>query len=391
MRLLVSWNARLKIGLLVWLMSVGSTDALAEAPPAPFHINTVTNALNFPWGLAIVDRQWALVTEKPGRLQLVNLITGDKKLMSGVPVSQHVGQGGLLDIILAPDFSENRTLYFTYSKAVANGVTTALARGRWLGGVQITELEDLLVTNAARRSGRHFGSRLAFDNQGYLYMTVGDRGQRKFAQDLSQHAGKVLRLHADGRIPEDNPFLNNKGALPEIYSFGHRNPQGLAYDPITERLWLHEHGPRGGDEVNIVQAGANYGWPLQTFGSEYSGLTIKSKPPEDVVMPKWHWTPSIAPSGLAVYRGDAFPQWRGDLLAGALLGQGIVQLETSGSTIESEQQFFDAFGVRIRTIRVAADGSIYMLTDSDDAQLLRLEARARAGRSTSFRGSGARQ
>ncbi len=379
------------LGLTVWLMNFGSVYVIAEEPPAPFEINTVASELNFPWGLAIVDRQWALVTEKPGRLQLVNLISGDKKLMSGAPVSQHVGQGGLLDIALAPDFSESRTLYFTYSKKVAGGVTTALARGRWLGGLQITELEDLLVANAIRRSGRHFGSRLEFDNQGYLYMTVGDRGQRKFAQDLTQHAGKVLRLHADGRIPDDNPFVKQKGALPEIFSYGHRNPQGLAYDPITERLWLHEHGPRGGDEVNIVQAGANYGWPLQTFGREYSGLTITNKSPKGVVMPKWHWTPSISPSGLVVYRGDAFPQWRGDLLAGALVGQGMVQLETTGNTIDSEQRFFEVFGARLRTIKVATDGSIYVLTDSDDGQLLRLEARARAGRSTSFRGSGARQ
>lgn len=356
----------------------------------PFTIHSVSGGLNQPWGLALVDQQWALVTEKPGNLQLVNLATGGKQRIYGAPIVKQVGQGGLLDIALAPDFQQSRWVYFTYSKSVKGGVTTALSRGRWQGGLQISELQELLVTNAVRRSGRHFGSRLAFDHHGFLYITVGDRGHRKFAQDLSQHAGKVLRLHADGSVPKDNPFVGRQDVMPEIYSYGHRNPQGLAYDPISQRMWLHEHGPRGGDEVNILKAGANYGWPLQSFGREYSGLAIKNEPPKDVVMPKWHWTPSIAPSGLAVYRGEAFPQWRGDLLVGALVGLGMVHLETTQEQVDEEQRFFDAFGQRIRTIEVGKGGKIYILTDSSDGQLLRLDPVATA-RSSSFRESVGRQ
>ncbi|BFM18553.1 PQQ-dependent sugar dehydrogenase [Maricurvus nonylphenolicus] len=356
----------------------------------PFTVHNVSGGLNQPWGLALVDQQWALVTEKPGNLVLVNLATGDKQRIYGVPIAKQVGQGGLLDIKLAPDFQQSRWVYFSYSKSVKGGVTTALARARWKGGLQLSELEELLVTNAVRRSTRHFGSRLAFDHRGYLYMTIGDRGHRKLAQDLSRHAGKVLRLNADGSVPKDNPFVGRKDVMAEIYTYGHRNPQGLAFDPVSQRMWLHEHGPRGGDEVNILKAGANYGWPLQTFGREYSGLAIKNAAPEDTVMPKWHWTPSIAPSGLAVYRGDAFPQWRGDLLVGALLGLGMVHLETTQEQVDEEQRFFEAFGQRIRTIEVGKGGEIYLLTDSSDGQLLRLDPVVTA-RSSSFRESIGRQ
>lgn len=376
--------------LLLLLLPLASLQA-AE----PFSVHNVSGGLNQPWGLALVDQQWGLVTEKPGNLVLVNLMTGDKQRIYGAPIAKQVGQGGLLDIELAPDFQQSRWVYFSYSKSVPGGVTTALARARWTGGLQLSELEELLVTNAVRSSSRHFGSRLAFDQHGYLYMTIGDRGHRKFAQDLSQHAGKVLRLNADGSVPQDNPFLElvkagRKDVMPEIYTYGHRNPQGLAFDPVSQRMWLHEHGPRGGDEVNILKPGANYGWPLQTFGREYSGLAIKNAPPEDTVMPKWHWTPSIAPSGLAVYRGDAFPQWRGDLLVGALVGLGMVHLETTQEQIEEEQRFFEVFGQRIRTIEVGKNGEIYLLTDRSDGQLLRLDPVARA-RSSSFRESVGRQ
>ncbi|MDH2435888.1 PQQ-dependent sugar dehydrogenase [Pokkaliibacter sp. MBI-7] len=338
-----------------------------------FSQQVLLERLNQPWSLAFLSEQEVLITEKGGALLRVNLQTRQRQHISGLPTSTVHGQGGLLDVALHPDFNTNHWLYLTYTRQVGRQFTTALARGR-LSGNTLTDVKELLISKAASDTGHHFGSRLAFDKHGYLYMSVGERGDRHNAQMLTNHAGKILRLRDDGSVPPDNPLAGLTDALPEIYSYGHRNPQGLAYDPKTDRMWSHEHGPRGGDEVNLLVKGANYGWPLVTFGREYSGLSITSETTRPgIEPPRWVWVPSIAPSGLAVYRGKAFPDWQGDLLLGGLAGQLLVQLEMNEDQVIQEDRYQQQnLHQRVRDVRVGPDGLIYLLTDGANAQLIRL-------------------
>ncbi|WP_243409916.1 PQQ-dependent sugar dehydrogenase [Pokkaliibacter plantistimulans] len=338
-----------------------------------FSQQVLLERLNQPWSLAFLSGQEVLITEKGGALLRVNLQPRQRQHISGLPTSTVHGQGGLLDVALHPDFNTNHWLYLTYTRQVGKQFTTALARGR-LSGNTLTDVTELLISKAASDTGHHFGSRLAFDKHGYLYMSVGERGDRHNAQLLTNHAGKILRLRDDGSVPPDNPFAGRADALPEIYSYGHRNPQGLAYDPKTDRMWSHEHGPRGGDEVNLLVKGANYGWPLVTFGREYSGLSITSETSRPgIEPPRWVWVPSIAPSGLAVYRGKAFHDWQGDLLLGGLAGQLLVQLEMNEDQVIQEDRYQQQnLHQRVRDVRVGPDGLIYLLTDGANAQLIRL-------------------
>ena len=346
----------------------------AESDDMAYEVEVLQEGLEYPWSLVQLPDGSVLVTEKSGRLLHLSADFSSRHSIEGVPKVDWVGQGGLLDVVLHPEYgqADNRWIYLSYSKVCATGFTTVLSRYR----LQDHRLEDGQLLFEAHPCGGltwHFAGRLAFDADGYLFLTVGDRGERENAQKLSSHWGKLIRLHADGRIPEDNPFVGNTGALPEVYSYGHRNPQGLAWNPFDGKLWLHEHGPKGGDELNRVQAGANYGWPRVTHGREYTGGIISEQThAPGIEPPVWHWTPSIAPSGFAVYDGEPFAAWRGHLLVGALKFRSVyrVQLRQEGGV--HEQVLPEPQGHRVRDIRVLEDGLIYLLTDDADGQLLRL-------------------
>ncbi|MDE1465662.1 PQQ-dependent sugar dehydrogenase [Spartinivicinus poritis] len=352
-------------GVLLWLLTI----ELVLAANLPFKVETLINDLRYPWGMAFITTTELLVTEKGGAVKYIQLNKQSSKTIATLPVAQ-VGQGGLLDIVLHPKFKQNRWVYLTYSKAVTGGYTTVLARGTFNEG-RLEQIKELLLTSAASRTSRHFGSRIVFDQQGYLYMTIGDRGDRRNSQRLDTHAGKVLRLTAEGKPATDNPFIKTVNALPEIYSYGHRNPQGMVFDNTAQQLWLHEHGPKGGDEINLVKAGVNYGWPVITYGREYSGDVITEKTHDpNMEQPHWYWVPSIAPSGMALYRGNQFKNWQGDFLVGALKDRLLARVTLTGVQKGKEQRY--DFYKRIRAVTEGPDGFVYLLTDQSPGELLRL-------------------
>ena len=337
-----------------------------------FGLEEVAAGLESPWAVAFLpDSGGILVTGRKGTITLIN--GNERTEITGIPPVAAVGQGGLLDLVTDPGFRNNRKVYFSYARQGSGGYSTAVAGGE-LAGNRLVNVKTIFTARPETGGGLHFGSRLAFDNSGYLYITTGDRGNMKNGQDLMSHAGKVLRIFPDGTIPSDNPFYGRKDALPEIYSYGHRNAQGLVYDSKRDILWLHEHGPRGGDEVNIIRKGGNYGWPEATFGVNYSGTPV-SEPTSISGMedPRLHWTPSIAPSGLDIYYGDVFPEWRGNLFAGALAGQRLVRIETDGKKVLGQEIFLAGEIGRIRDVRVSPDGYIYLLTDGGRASLYRMK------------------
>ena len=283
------------------------------------------------------------------------------------------GPRGLLDVVLHPEFVRTRLVYLSYAGKGRGGAGTEVARARLTDG-RLEGLATIFAVEPKSRGGRHFGSRLAFGAEGHLYITTGERGDSERAQDLADAAGSVVRLTADGGVPDDNPFLGRADARPEIFSYGHRNPQGLARHPVSDRIWAVEHGPRGGDEVNVIRAGANYGWPVITFGVSYIGVPIgegTAKP--GMAQPVTYWDPSISPSGMAFYTGEAFPAWRGNLFVGALSGEVLVRLELDGERVVHEERLLQALGTRIRDVRQGPDGRLYLLTDESDGALLRLD------------------
>ncbi len=312
-----------------------------------------------------------LVSERPGRLRWIR----DGKLVAesvtGTPAVVAQNQGGLLDVVLHPAFSENGFVYLTYAAECDGGATTAVGRGVWNAG-HLEGFTELFRADACAPGGRHHGSRLVFDRDGYLFMTVGDRGRQASAQDKSNNQGVTLRLNDDGTIPDDNPFVGADGHDAN-WTWGNRNPQGMAMDPETGEIWQHEHGPRGGDEINVVRKGANYGWPEVTYGREYSGVTITDvRERDDIQSPLKQWTPSIAPSGLAIYDGDAFPHWRGDLFVGALSHQHLQRVRFDGRREVESERLLEDIG-RVRDVRVGQDGLIYLLIDERDGRLLQLK------------------
>lgn len=341
---------------------------------AGFRVTEVAAGLEHPWGMAFLPDGRILVTERPGRLRVIREGQLQSEPVTGLPEIAPRGQGGLLDVALHPRFSDNRLVYLSYSAAGEGGVGTEVARGRLVGN-RLDDLQVLFRMMPKSGTGRHFGSRLVFDGQGYLYITLGDRGERRRAQQPDDHAGSVIRLHADGRVPENNPFAGRPGWRPEKYTLGHRNMQGAALHPRTGLLWTHEHGPQGGDEVNVIRPGRNYGWPVITYGANYgSGSPIgEGTHKSGMEQPLYYWVPSIAPSGMAFYTGDAFPAWRGDLFVGALKDQMLVRLELDGERVVDEERLLkNAYG-RIRDVAQGTDGLLYLLTDEADGQLLRLE------------------
>ena len=344
------------------------------AYPGEIRAVRVAEGLTRPWALAVLPNGDFLVTERPGRLLRLSP-GGEKTAISGLPSIAASGQGGLLDVVLAPDYQQSRRIFFSYVTQRSNGLGTAVARAR-LEDSRLESVEEIFVMEGAAYSTRHFGSRIVFLQDGTLLFTIGDRGARDNAQDLGHHAGSTLRISQDGSVPRDNPFVDRPSALPEIYSYGHRNAQGMAIHPETGEVWLHEHGPQGGDEVNIVEARNNYGWPVITYGEEYgSGRRIgegTSKP--GMEQPIVYWDPSIAPSGMAFYQGGAVPGWQGDLFVGALAGRHLRRLDMEGRRVVDQEVLFPNSLGRIRDVRMAPDGHLYLLTDAPNGALYRIES-----------------
>ncbi len=352
-------------------------DAVASEQ-ATFRVELITDGLEKPWGMAFLPGGDLLITEKPGRLRLISGGVLDPTPIGGVPKVFPSGQGGLLDVALDPAFGENSLVYLSYSGIDDDGrSSTRVARGRLVDGA-LVDLEVIFRSNSARDGGVHWGSRLGFDPAGDLYVTVGERGNPDSAQNLGRHAGSVVRIEPDGSVPDDNPFVGQSGSLPEIYSYGHRNPQGLAVHPETGRVWTQEHGPRGGDEVNLIEPGVNYGWPEISWGINYGGTPVGSglREQEGMAQPAHFWDPSIAPSGMTFYDGDAFPEWQGDLFVGALKFQLIARLEMDGDEVVGEERLLEGELGRIRDVRTGPDGFLYILTDDINGGLYRLRPAA---------------
>ena len=338
-----------------------------------FKIVEITDGLQHPWGLTFLPDGRILVTERPGRLRIIENGQLNPRPVSGLPEISASGQGGLLDVAIHPNYRDNGWIYFSFVGPGKGGMGTEVARAR-LDGNGLKDLQLLFRMAHKSRTSRHFGSRLLFDRKGYLYITLGDRGDRPRAQRLNDHAGSVIRLHDDGRVPADNPFLTRKGARPEIYSYGHRNLQGMALHPETGEVWTHEHGPQGGDEINIVRPGLNYGWPVITYGVNYGiGTRIGEgtrKP--GMEQPLYYWVPSIAPSGMAFYTGDKFPQWRGSLFVGSLKFDLLVRLTLKGSQVVGEERLLRNSLGRIRDVKEGPDGYLYLLIDAWDGSMVRI-------------------
>lgn len=331
---------------------------------------SVVSGLKHPWGMAFLPDGRMLVTERTGTIRYVTSDGRKSGPLSGMPDIEVGGQGGLFDVILDPDFGRNRWIYFSYSEPGDGGNSTAVARAT----LQENALADLTVIFRQQpkfNSAQHFGGRLVFTPDGHLFITLGERGRRSLdAQTLNTHHGKVVRIHPDGRIPVDNPFVQDPAALGAIWSYGHRNVQGAALRPQTGQLWTHEHGPQGGDEINIIRPGKNYGWPVITYGEQYGGGRIGDTARSGLEQPLHYWVPSIAPSGMAFYTADLFPAWRNNLLVGSLKFGQLVRLELNGDNVTHEERI--KIGSRVRDVRQGPDGAIYLLTDEDDGQLLRL-------------------
>jgi len=367
----------LAIVFLVAVVNSAPTDAqTVQSQKQAFRPVVVVSGLDHPWSLAFLPDGRMLVTERSGQLRLIVDGRLQAAPVSGVPEVVAKGQGGLLDVVLHPGYANNGWIYLSYAGPSLRGAHTAVARAR-LAGNRLVDLKTIFTGNNVSGGGVHFGSRLAFGGDGKLFITVGERGDSDRAQELNSHNGTTVRLNDDGTVPGDNPFLNTTGAMPKIYSYGHRNPQGMARHPDTGEIWLHEHGPQGGDEINIVQPGVNYGWPVITYGRSYAGFSIgEGSEKTGLAQPILHWTPSIAPSGMAFYTGDMFPAWRGNLFVGSLKFRHLVRLELDGERVIAQERLLEnAFG-RVRDVRQGPDGFLYLLMDEDDGALIRLEPAA---------------
>lgn len=336
-------------------------------------VNLITPGLDHPWSIAFISENDWLVTERSGQLRRV--VNGEllKNPVAGLPEIRQSGQGGLLDVVLHPQFASNRWVYLSYSSGKGSKLGTEVMRGK-LNDNKLSDVEVIFQANPKSRGGRHFGSRLVFDDQGYLFVSLGDRGNKKNGQLQNSHPGSIIRLNDDGSVPDSNPFVNVAGVLPEIYSYGHRNVQGMVFDSANKTLWAHEHGPQGGDELNQVLAGKNYGWPVITYGVNYgSGTQIgEGTEKNGMEQPATFWDPSIAPSGLAVIDSPKYPQWQGNLLVGALKYQLLARLElVQGKVVHEERLLAGELG-RIRDVRQGPDGYIYLLTDAGNGAIYKL-------------------
>ncbi|MDP2358979.1 MAG: PQQ-dependent sugar dehydrogenase [Beijerinckiaceae bacterium] len=335
-------------------------------------VEVVARGLQNPWALAFLPDGRTLVTEKSGRLRIVTGKGEISKPIANVPRVAAQGQGGLLDVAPSPNFARDQTIFFSYAESGAGGEAgTTLARARLTNDSELSDVRVIFRQTPKVDGGQHFGSRIAFARDGAIFFALGDRGKFDPAQDVTNTIGVVVRLNGDGSPIKDNPFVGQERARPEIFSYGHRNIQGAAIHPRTGALWIHEMGPRGGDEINIVAAGRNYGWPLVSWGSHYSGAAIaKPSTRPDLADAIHHWTPSIAPSGMAFYEADLFPKWRGSLLVGALAGRMLVRVTLDGDKVTGEERI--ALNTRIRDVEVGPDGAVYLATDESNGRILRL-------------------
>jgi glucose/arabinose dehydrogenase len=359
----------------------------AQRSPTPgsidanVRVETVARGLEHPWALAFLPDGRILVTERPGRLRIVERDGRLSAPLAGVPEVAARSQGGLLDVAIDPQFSENRLVYLSFSDPGEGGTSgTAVARGR-LGDAGLENVEVIYRQQPKVRSGGHFGSRLVFSRDGKLFVTQGDRQSSSFrlqAQDSSSGIGKIVRINPDGSIPRDNPFIGRSGARPEIWSYGHRNVQAAALHPETGQLWTVEHGARGGDELNHPEAGKNYGWPTITYGVDYSGARIgEGTQKAGMEQPVYYWDPVIAPSGMVFYTGDAYPGWKGSVFVGSMAPGALVRLTIENGRVTREERYLADLDARIRDVQQAPDGLLYLVTDAPDGQLLRVVPGAR--------------
>ena len=368
-------NYPLKNKNLLLLISWLSLISILNAEESPFTIKSegmkldvekIIDGLGVPWGMSFISENKLLVTERSGSVLLIDLEISKKAILKNTPKVLHDGQGGMLDVAVSPGYKKNGWIYFTYVKDDGGEGITVLARAK-LKQNRFVQWQDLLLTKSRTKESYHFGSRIAFDDKGHVYFGIGDRGVRPNAQNLTNHAGSILRLNLNGSIPNDNPYVRNKSALPEIWSYGHRNPQGLSYDFNNKRLWENEHGPRGGDEINLVNPAVNYGWPEISYGKEYWGpfAVGEGTHRDDIEQPVKVYIPSIAPGSLIIYSGDAFPKWKGNLFSGALKLRHInrIVLNTKGEAIK-EERLFRSLDERIRALVQSPQGWIYFSTDS---------------------------
>ena len=356
------------IGCFVTFTADAKKTVMIQSEGMILTLEQVAEDLGVVWGMCFISTELLLVTERSGAVKRIDIASGRATHLKNVPKVLVQGQGGLLDVALSPDYHKTGWIYFTYVKEVDNdseGVTV-LARAK-LTGDTFNNWQTLLVTQSQSDTSRHFGSRITFDAQGHVFFGVGDRGVRKNAQDLMNHAGSIMRLNLDGSVPNDNPYLINKNRLPEVWSYGHRNPQGMAYDANKKRLWSIEHGPRGGDEINLIKKGANYGWPVISYGKEYWGPVSVGEGThrEGMEQPVKVYTPSIAPGSLLLYTGDAIPAWKGNLFAGALKLQHLnrIVLSKDGEVIREDRLLLD-IDERIRALAQSPEGWLYFSTDS---------------------------
>ena len=376
------------VTILVWLTMVllvtechaqGDRTGPAPSSPQPRPISgvvtaeTVASGLEHPWALAFLPDGRILVTERPGRLRIVAPSGRVSEPLDGVPEVQASGQGGLLDVAVDPNFTENRLVYLSYAEPGKGGAGTAVARGR-LGEERLENVQVIYRQQPKVQGNGHFGSRLVFAEDGTLFVTQGDRqGYREQAQDLDSGLGKLVRINPDGSIPKDNPFVGKSGARPEIYSYGHRSMQAAALHPETGRIWTVEHGARGGDELNHPEAGKNYGWPVITYGRDYSGAGIgEGTAKEGMEQPVYYWDPVIAPSGAVWYTGDRYPGWKGSLLVGSMQPGALVRLAVENGRVTKEERHLAELGDRIRDVQQGPDGLLYVVTDEGDGRLLRV-------------------
>lgn len=355
-----------------------AVDEVFETDGPSIHVQTVADGLAHPWAITFLPDGSMLVTERQGNLRHVTAEGEVSEPIQGVPGVFAQRQGGLLDVALDPNFEENRLVYMSYAEPGEGGNGTAVARGTLSeDATALSNVEVIFRQQPKVNSSAHYGSRLVFDGAGHLFVTLGERFAEQFrvqSQDLDSHLGKIVRINPDGSVPGDNPFAGQEGALPEIWSLGHRNIQAAAMNPETNVLWEIEHGPRGGDELNIVEPGENYGWPVVSLGVNYDGTPVGEgiQQAEGMVDPIQSWTPVIAPSGMIFYGGGAFPDWQGDLFVGGLASTALVRLEIGGDNVTGEERLLESLGLRIRDVTEGPDGAIYVVTDESNGEILRI-------------------
>ena len=363
-------------GLLALGCAAPAQAQVFRSSAADLAVETAAKGLDHPWALAFLPDGRMLVSERPGRMRIVSKDGKLSAALAGVPKVFASGQGGLHDVALDRGYAQNHVIYFCYAEPVGAGARTALARARLVddGTPRLDAVEVVFRQDGPLSSGNHFGCRIVQTPDDALFLTTGDHfTTRDQAQNLGNHIGKIVRIRPDGSAPPDNPFVGRAEAKPETWSYGHRNAQGLALHPTSGKLWEHEHGPRGGDEINLIEKGKNYGWPVIGYGIDYSGVKIHaSTRKEGMEQPLWNWVPSIAPSGMAFYTGGLFPAWRGNLFVGALAGQLLVRLELDGDKVIREERLLRELRERIRDVRQGPDGALWLLTDSSSGRILRL-------------------